>query len=73
MHVRHIMQELGKKFSDFFLHFYSKACKLFKRFVFCYRENLILVGNIVQKVQKIPDYKVGDQWVLGFIAVCSCS
>lgn len=53
MHVRHIMQEFGEKNSDF-LHFYSKDGKLFKRFVFCYRENLILVGNIVQKVQKKP-------------------
>lgn len=44
-------KSLAKKF-QIFLHFYSKDGKLFKRFVFCYRENLILVGNIVQKVQK---------------------
>lgn len=53
VHVRHIMQEFGEKISDF-LHFYSKDGKLFKRFVFCYRENLILVGNIVQRYKKKP-------------------
>lgn len=65
VHVRRILQEFGKKF-QIFLHFYSKDGKLFKRFVFCYRENLILVGNIVQKVQKSPTKWSGINgcWVL---------
>ena len=60
VHVRHIMQEFGEKKSDF-LQFYSKDGKLFKRFVFCYGENLILLGDIVQKVQKSPDLLAGDR------------
>lgn len=54
------MQEFGEKKSDF-LQFYSKDGKLFKRFVFCYGENLILLGDIVQKVQKSPDLLAGDR------------
>lgn len=65
VHVRRILQEFGEKISDF-LHFYSKDGKLFKRFVFCYRENLILVGNIVQKVQKkAPDYPRPKKYNVG--------
>lgn len=67
-----LCKSLAKKF-QIFLHFYSKDGKLFKRFVFYYRENLILVGDIVQKVQKSPDLLAGDRWMFGFIAVCSCS
>lgn len=58
-------KSLAKKF-QIFLHFYSKDGKLFKRFVFCYRENLILADDIVQKVQKSPTKWSGINgcWVL---------
>ena len=74
-----LCKSLAKNF-QIFLHFYSKDGKLFKRFVFCYRENLILVGNVVQKVQKkAPDYPrpkkynvgVGGLFLLFFTFSCN--
>lgn len=66
VHVRHIMQELGKKFSDFFCTFILKPANCSKGLCFAIGKTLFWWVILFKRYKKSPTTRSGinGYWVL---------